>query len=129
MRVPRPPRGGSWKGPQLPRHLLRTFHKVETHRELQQDEGGTFKTTTRYTSPFLAALLPLSNEDLERLPEGTATVNSQKLYTNGETLGVGQKVQDALDNQVYTVTNELTHAPIHGLKRYVVTGKGAVASG
>ena len=75
-------------------------------------------------SEFQAAVLPISNEDLRYAPEGTYTTDSKKVYTNGFELNVGQKFTDLFDNQTYTVTTELTHSPIHPLKRYIVIKSG-----
>ena len=127
MRPSRPPRGSSWRGPQLPRHLLRRFSCIEMSKEFLQDQGGISQEISRIIISFEGALLPINNEDLQYLPEGSYTVNSQKIYTNGAMLQPGQLVQDSLDGQVYTVFTELTHSPIHGLKRYVVTKKGVAA--
>lgn len=129
MRPQRPPRGAAWSGPQISRRLMRDFCRIDVVKEFFQDEGGITKETRRVVSTIKAALLPLNNEDLQRLPDGTSTVNAQKIYTNGETLDPGQLVQDSLDGQTYTVGTELTHAPIHGMKRYVVTKKGVAANG
>ena len=127
MRRQRPPRGIGTKGPVISGKIMRTFLKITVKKEFLQDEGGVYKNIETMSESLQAALLPLNNEDLQRLPEGTSTINSQKLYTNGEELGVGQQVRDSLDGKVYTVEVELTHNPIHGLKRYVVTKKGGAA--
>lgn len=128
MRPVRPPRGSAWNGPQIPKKLLRDCYRIDVVKEFFQDEGGVYRETERIVSVFRGAILPINNEDLQLLPEGTVTVNSQKLYTNGAELKPGQLVRDSLDNRMYTVQTELTHMPIHGLKRYVVTRKGAAAS-
>ena len=125
MRTSRPPRGTGSTGPVIPKKHMRDFFRIDVKKEFQQENGGIYKTVEAEESKLKGVLLPLNNEDLQRLPEGTATVNTQKLYTNGESLGVGQQVRDSLDNQVYTVETELTHLPIHGMKRYIVTKKGA----
>ena len=59
---------------------------------------------------------------------GTYTQNSHKLYTNGPSLTVGQQIRDTYDGNTYTVKQELTHGPIHPMKRYVVEQKGVSAS-
>lgn len=129
MRASRPPRGGGTPGPQLPKRLLRPFYRLEAERVFRQDKGGVYETLAREESAFSGALLPVNNEDLQYLPDGAATINSQKLYTNGETLRLGQQVRDSLDGQVYTVFQELTHSPLLGLRRYVITKKGAAGNG
>jgi len=108
---------------------MRDFFRIDVVKEFLQDEGGVSRETERIVYTFSGALLPLNNEDLQRLPDGTSTANSQKIYTNGAALAPGQLVQDSLDGQTYTVGTELTHTPIHGMKRYVVTRKGAAANG
>lgn len=128
MRPQRPPRGNAWNGPRIPNKLLHDCYRISVVKEFLQNEGGIYKEIERIVSVFQGAILPLNNENLQLLPEGTVTVNSQKLYTNGAELEPGQLVQDSLDNQTYTVQTELTHKPIHGLKRYMVTRKGAAAN-
>jgi len=129
MRPVHPPRGGAWSGPRIPKRLLRDFHRIETTKTFRQDKGGIYETASQAISTFQGTLFPINNEDLQYLPEGTSTVNSQKLYTDGETLSLGQQVRDSLDDQAYTVGTELTHGPVHGLKRYIVTKKGAAGNG
>lgn len=129
MRPQRPPLGQAWNGPKILGNLMRDFYSIDTKKEFFQDEGGIYKEVERIVSTFKGALLPLNNEDLQRLPDGTSTVNSQKIYTNGEILKLNQLVQDSLDNQIYSVGTELTHTPIHGMKRYIVTKKGAASNG
>lgn len=120
--------GGTWKGPQIPARLLRPFYRLDVQKTFDQAAGGVYKTAGKSEISLRGTLLPLNNEDLQRLPEGTNTVNTQKLYTNGEELQVGQRVRDSLDDKVYTVITELIHNPIHGLKRYVVSKKGVAAN-
>lgn len=52
------------------------------------------------------------------------TLNAQKVYTNGHTLQVGAQFRDGFDGQIYTVKQELTHGPVHSMKRYMVEKKG-----
>ena len=37
---------------------------------------------------------------------------------------MGAQFRDGYDGQVYTVKQELTHGPVHSLKRYMVEKKG-----
>ena len=76
MRPQRQPRGGAWKGPQIPKHLLHPFLRIEIQKEYRPDKGGIYETVGRAAVGFLGAIFPLSNEDLKRLPEGTSTTNS-----------------------------------------------------
>lgn len=129
MRPQRPPRGTSWNGPQIPGRLLHDFYKISTVKTFRQDKGGQHVPMARTEEKFSGCIMPLSNEDIQRLPEGTATVNTQKIYSNGEVLNVGQMVRDSWDNQEYTVTNELTHGSVHNLKRYTVEKVGVSVFG
>lgn len=129
LRPQRPPRGGAWNGPRIPQRLLRDFYRIETVKTFRQDKGGIYETVSRTESSFRGALFPINNEDLQYLPEGTSTVDSQKLYTDGDALEAGRQVRDSLDGREYTVITELTHGPVHGLRRYIVTRKGSAASG
>ena len=79
---------------------------------------------TRVETKFQGVVMPLNNEDLQYVDSGTYTLNSQKVYTNGYQLKVGAEFRDDYDGQVYTVKQELTHGPIHSMKRYMVERKG-----
>ena len=63
-------------------------------------------------------------EDLQYIDSGSYTLNAQKVYTNGHTLQVGAQFRDGFDGQIYTVKQELTHGPVHSMKRYMVEKKG-----
>ena len=72
---------------------------------------------------FWGIVMPLSNLDLKRLPEGSYTYNSQKLYTDDPVeINPGQIILDTYDGQKYTVTQELSHNSIHPMVRYLVEG-------
>lgn len=72
---------------------------------------------------FWGIVMPLSNLDLKRLPEGSYTYNSQKLYTDDPVeIKPGQIILDTYDGQKYTVTQELSHNSIHPMVRYIVEG-------
>ena len=43
---------------------------------------------------------------------------------NLHTLQVGAQFRDGFDGQIYTVKQELTHGPVHSMKRYMVEKKG-----
>jgi len=93
------------------------------------DNGGQWKPTlTPTTTKLKGVVMPLSNKDLEYLPEGTYTKDSRKLYTNGATVEVGAQFTDTFDQNTYTVTTEMTHGPIHPQKRYMVTLRGRASS-
>jgi len=106
----------------IPNNLLHTCIAVSVQSSVYIK--GELVPEAEVTSTFQGAVLPMSNEDLRYAPEGTYTQNNQKLYTNGVALNVGQRFTDTYDNKTYTVITELTHGPIHPLKRYIVTTAG-----
>lgn len=128
MRQPLTPRTGRTPTPRIPSYLQGDFESISVKNKFLQAEGGISREKERVTSKFVGALLPINAEDLGYLPEGTVTTDSQKLYTNGETLKVGQLVRDKQTGYSYTVTSELTHGNIHPLKRYLVTRRGESAN-
>ena len=115
----------TWRGPKLPRHLLHTMYELHTEGGgYDKENGGPWVPGETVETPFQCIVMPLNNEDLQYADSGTYTVNAQKVYTNGHTLRVGAQFRDGYDGQVYTVKQELTHGPIHSLKRYMVEKKG-----
>lgn len=116
----------TWKGPKIPRALLHDMFEVHTEGgDYDKENGGQWKPGKQVETKFQGAVLPLNNEDLQYMDSGTYTVNAQKVYTNGYTLRIGAQFRDGYDGQLYTVKQELTHGPIHPLKRYMVEKKGA----
>ena len=114
-----------WRGPKLPRHLLHTMYEMHTEGGgYDKENGGQWVPGETVETPFQGIVMPLNNEDLQYADSGTYTVNAQKVYTNGHTLRVGAQFRDGYDGQVYTVKQELTHGPVHSLKRYMVEKKG-----
>jgi hypothetical protein len=113
--------------PKIPAGLLHDMKRVTVATTLDTDNGGQHKPTLPSSQMFKGVVMPLSNEDLQYMPEGTYTRNSQKVYTNGATLEVGAQFTDLYDNATYSVVQELTHGPIHPMKRYVVEKKGRAA--
>lgn len=115
----------SWRGPKLPKSLLHTMYRITKEGGgYDPERGGQFLGGKTVETPFQGVVMPLNNEDLQYMDSGTSTINAQKVYTNGETLEVGAQFRDGYDNQVYTVKQELTHGPVHALKRYMVEKKG-----
>ena len=110
--------------PMIPANLLREFVQLVPSGALDQARGGQYTPTPPARVPFQGALLPVSNEDLRYAPEGTYTAHSHKLYTNGHGLSVGAQVLDPMDGATHTVRQELTHGPMHPLRRYLVERKG-----
>ena len=116
----------AWRGPRLPKNLLHDMYEVHTEGGgYDKDNGGQWKPGTTVETKFQGVVMPLNNEDLQYVDSGTYTLNSQKVYTNGYQLKVGAEFRDGYDGQVYTVKQELTHGPIHSMKRYMVERKGA----
>ena len=114
--------------PQLPLGLLHDMKRIEPGGQHDSENGGQWKPALNpATSTFKGAIMPLSNKDLQYLPEGTYTLNSQKLYTNGEVVEVGARFTDTHDGTTYTVTQELTHGPVHPMKRYLVETRGGAS--
>ena len=110
--------------PTIPLGLLHDIEELEPGGSYDQSKGGQWVPTKPAKTTFKGVVMPVNNEDLQYAPAGTYTLNSQKLYTNGHRLTNGQQICDTYDGQVYTVKQELTHGPIHPLKRYVVEKKG-----
>ena len=116
----------AWRGPSLPKNLLHDMYEVHTEGGgYDKDNGGQWKPGATVETKFQGVVMPLNNEDLQYVDSGTYTLNSQKVYTNGYQLKVGAEFRDGYDGQVYTVKQELTHGPIHSMKRYMVERKGA----
>jgi hypothetical protein len=92
-----------------------------------QTKGGQFVPGTEKLVRFSGALLPMSEKDLRRLPQGTITGNQQKVYTNGFALNVGAEVK-ASDGLRYVVIKEYEYSQIHShFRRYIVERKGGAA--
>ena len=114
--------------PQIPLGLLHGMTMTQTSVKLDSGSGGQWRPDAPTATAFKGAVLPMANEDLEYMPEGTYTRNTQKLYTNAARLEVGSKFTDTFDGAIYTVVQELTHGPLHPMKRYAVEKKGAAAA-
>lgn len=114
------------KVPKLPRNLLHDMFELRTGGgKYDKSNGGQWVPGTTEEIRFKGVLMPLSNEDLQYADSGTYTKNAQKVYTNGHVLLIGAQFRDGHDGQTYTVKQELTHGPIHSMKRYMVEKKGA----
>ena len=68
--------------PKLPRALLHIL--TVSNRTFVRDPaaGGQSRPVDEPVTSFWGIVMPLSNLDLKRLPEGSYTYNSQKLYTD-----------------------------------------------
>lgn len=109
--------------PKLPRALLHIL--TVSSRTFVRDPaaGGQSRPVDEPVTSFWGIVMPLSNLDLKRLPEGSYTYNSQKLYTDDPVeIKPGQIILDTYDGQKYTVTQELSHNSIHPMVRYIVEG-------
>ena len=118
--------------PQIPEGLLHTMYDIISDGKIDQDAGGQWKKKKSKQVSFSGVVLPVSDKDLMREPQGTFTKLSEKIYTNGYALKVGGSVFDPQTGGrdrgiIYTITQELGHNSIHPLKRYVVEKK-AVSS-
>ena len=89
--------------PTIPLGLLHDIEELEPGGSYDQANGGQWKPTKPTSNTFKGVVMPVNNEDLQYAIAGTYTQNSQKLYTNGHSLTVGQQVRDTFDGQVYTV--------------------------
>lgn len=89
------------------------------------DNGGQFVPGETIREKFSGALFPLTEKDLQRMPQGTYTGEQQKIYTNDFPLPIGSTVQ-ASNGEIYTVKSVLDHGTIHPMRRYVVERKGGV---
>lgn len=115
--------------PRLPLGLLHDMKEITPGGSRDSENGGQWRPSLNpAVSTFKGIVMPMSNEDLEYLPEGTYTKQTQKLYTNGKRLKVGSTFTDTFDGVTYTITQELTHGPIHPMKRYAVESRGGASS-
>lgn len=114
--------------PQIPIGLLHDMKQITPGGSHDSTNGGQWKPTLNpATVTFKGVVMPMSNEDLQYMPEGTYTKQTQKLYTNSHRLAVGATFTDTYDGATYTVTQELTHGPIHPMKRYAVETRGGAS--
>jgi hypothetical protein len=107
---------------------MHTMNRLVVTVSLEQGKGGQYKPTPPIVSTFKGVVMPIKNEDLQYMPEGTYTKNAMKLYTNSDTVEVGGQFRDTYDGNIYTIIQELTHGPIHPMKRYVVEKGGMAAA-
>ena len=114
--------------PMIPAAFLHDMKMHSVSLERDAVNVGLRRPSDRSSKSFKGLVMPLSNEDLQYLPEGTFTKNSQKLYTNGARLAVGSQFTDPYDDATYTVKQELTHGPLHPMQRYMVEKKGVAAA-
>lgn len=90
------------------------------------ENGGQWTGDTTTQQKFSGALLPLSEEDLQRMPQGEYTTNQKKIYTNGFSLADGAEVI-ASDGYKYAVKRELEYGMLSHMKRYLVERKGVAS--
>ncbi len=113
--------------PLIPAGLLHNMTRITVTTTRDVENGGQRRPSAPSKQTFKGVVMPMANEDLQYMPEGTYTRNTQKLYTNGERLEVGAQFTDTYDGATYTVVQELTHGPIHPMQRYAVEKKGGAA--
>lgn len=99
---------------------------VTTGGGYSKDKGGQWVGGTSTQQKFSGALLPLSEEDLQYMPQGEYTTNQKKIYTNDFSLPNGAEVK-ASDGHTYTVKRELEYGMLHPMKRYLVERKGVAS--
>ena len=115
--------------PAIPAALLHGMEELRAPTPTYDPEhGGQYIPGTPQRIPFQGTVLPLSDDDIRRMPSGTYTKRSRKVYTNGYILLEGTQVYDPPSGDTYTVGSSLDHGLIHGMRRYVVEMKGASAA-
>ena len=75
--------------PQIPGCLLHTMYELRVSGGYSKGQGGQFVPTPEARVPFEGAVLPVSDKDLQRSPQGTFSARSEKIYTNGHSLQEG----------------------------------------
>lgn len=111
--------------PKIPGAVMDDMYLIVTTGGGHSSEnGGQWVGGTPAEQKFSGALLPLSEEDLQQMPQGEYTTNQKKIYTNGFSLADGAEVI-ASDGHRYTVKRELEYGMLHQMKRYLVERKGA----
>lgn len=108
--------------PQIPAGLFHSVEQVIERGHHDQANGGQWVTDELTTVIFQGVILPVGSRELQYAPAGTFTKDSHILYTNGHAVEVGAQIHDGVVS--YTVVRELTHSPLHPMKRYMVESKG-----
>lgn len=112
--------------PSLPRGMLRELFELQTGEPCYSpDNGGQWEPGEAQKVPFMGCVLPVSEEDWRKAPQGTYTEKSRKLYTNGHELHSGGVVCDPQEGQSYTVTGSLDYGSFSFLRRYIIEREGA----
>jgi hypothetical protein len=116
--------------PMLPKSIMHTLEELRAPTpEYDPENGGQWVTDDKEVEriSFQGAVLPVSEEDIKKAPQGTYTKDSRKVYTNGHDLQIGSQVYDPKDGATYHVTGDLNWGSIHPMRRYAVERKGATA--
>ena len=96
--------------PKLPGALLHILTVSNRTFVRAPAAGGQSRPVDEPVTSFWGIVMPLSNLDLKRGPEGSYTYNSQKLYTDDTVeFRPGQIMLDHYDGQKYPVTQEHIH--------------------
>jgi len=113
------------RGPKLPRSLqIEMIWLRKDPPVLQVDNGGQYMPGQVTRIPFKGAVLPMSEDDLRRAPQGTYTANARKLYTDESIpLRPGAEIEVAATGERYTVRGEMGYGTIHSLSRYIIERK------
>lgn len=114
--------------PTIPAQLMQTIYELRAGPPIYQpDHGGQYIPGSVEEIPFVGAILPLSDVDLRRAPQGTFTADSRKLYTNGKNLETGTSIRTGAGT-VYTVRSLLDYGDIATLRRYHIERKGTAGN-
>lgn len=122
------PRFSRFTGPNIPGQLMHDMYELRsTGGKHDMKNGGQWVPGSVERKRFKGVVLPVNDKDLMYMEGGTYTQNSRKVYTNGYSLEVGEKIYDPQDGSTYTVKQELGYNSIHPIKRYLIDSKGGAA--
>lgn len=85
--------------------ILNRFKKDFEYKEITEgsyDNNGDYIVGTETTIPFKGAMLPISEKDMQYLPDGFYGVSDQKLYTS-VALRDNTKIKDIVTEEEYTI--------------------------
>lgn len=114
--------------PQIPNFVMSQLVELRSGKpEYRADKGGQYLPGEPRRILFQGAVLPMSERDLQYMPQGTYTSDTRKLYTNRHELALGSKVMDLAAGATYTVEGELGYGEIHNMRRYILKAKKEAA--
>lgn len=85
--------------------ILNRFKKDFEYKEITEgsyDNNGDYIPGVEITIPFKGAMLPISEKDMQYLPDGFYGISDQKLYTS-EVLKDNTKIKDTVTEEEYTI--------------------------